>query len=889
MIFSTEDHDDYLEHYGMPRRSGRYPWGSGKEPYQSAHGFKGQVEALRKQGLSQPQIAKAMGITTTQLRAHITNANAELKADKVHRALTLKEKGLSTSAIGREMGLNESSVRELLKPDALARKDKISKTADILREDADNRKFIDYGTGVELNLGVSNEQLKAAVEMLKNEGYETHDVYLKQAGSDRYTNIRVLTPPGTPKSEVVKNLDKIRTPGVVVRDGDITTGIRKPSNLDSKRLEVKYGPDGGSDMDGVIELRRGVRDLDLGNSHYAQVRVAVDGTHYLKGMAMYSDDLPKGVDVRFNTNKKNTGNKMDALKPLKSDPDNPFGATIRRQMEYIGKDGKKKLSPLNLVNDEGSWDDWSKSLASQFLSKQSLDMAKRQLGITRKKFDDDLTEILSLNNPVIKRKLLEKFAESADSAAVHLKAAALPRQAAQVILPLKNIKPNEVYAPNFKHGERVALVRYPHGGTFEIPELVVNNKFKDGIRLISPKAKDAIGIHPSVAERLSGADFDGDNAVVIPLGGTTKVRTTPPLRGLKGFDPKTAYPAVPGMKRMTNTQTEMGKISNLITDMTLKQAKPSELARAVRHSMVVIDAEKHKLNYVQSYKDNGIDQLKQKYQNGGGASTLISLAKSKAYVPERKLRRASEGGSIDPKTGELIYKETGRYYTKTLKNGTVKKVYYQTETSKMSTVKNAHALSSGTTMEALYADHANKLKAMANRARRESIHQPSIIKNPRIAETYASEVSSLRAKLNTALKNKPLERQAQAVAKGVVDAKRASNPDMGADEAAKIESMALRTARQRLGADKAGSRVQPTPREWEAIQKGAVSNHFLEQVIANADVDYIKQLATPKVVRGLSSAQVARAEAMQRNGATNAEIAEALGVSTSTVRRAILE
>ena len=111
---------------------------------------------------------------------------------------------------------------------------------------------------------------------------------------------------------------------------------------------------------------------------------------------------------------------------------------------------------------------------------------------------------------------------------------------------------------------------------------------------------------------------------------------------------------------------------------------------------------------------------------------------------------------------------------------------------------------------------------------------------------------------------------------------------MDADEAAKIESMALRTARQRLGADKAGSRVQPTPREWEAIQKGAVSNHFLEQVIANADIDYIKQLATPKVKQGLSNAQIARAEAMQRNGATNAEIAEALGVSTSTVRRAIL-
>nr|DAM29498.1 MAG TPA: RNA dependent RNA polymerase [Caudoviricetes sp.] len=873
----------------MPRRSGRYPWGSGKEPYQSAHGFKGQVEALRKQGMSQAQIAKAMGLTTTQLRAHITNANAELKADKVHRALELKQKGLSTSAIGREMGLNESSVRELLKPDALARKDKISKAADILREDADNRKYIDFGTGVELNLGVSNEQLKAAVEMLKEEGYETHDVYLKQAGTDRYTNIRVLTPPGVPKSEVVKNLDKIRTPGVVVNDGDITTGIRKPTNLDSKRLEVKYGPDGGSDMDGVIELRRGVPDLDLGRSSYAQVRVAVDGSHYLKGMAMYSDDLPKGVDVRFNTNKKNTGNKLDALKPLKSDPDNPFGATIRRQMEYTGKDGKKHLSPLNLVNDEGSWDSWSKSLASQFLSKQSLDMAKRQLGITRKKFEDDLQEIMSLTNPVIKRKLLEKFAENVDSASVHLKAAALPRQAAQVLLPLKNIKPNEIYAPNFKHGERVALVRYPHGGTFEIPELVVNNKFKDGKRLITPKAKDAVGIHPSVAERLSGADFDGDNAVVIPLGGTTKVKTTPTLRGLKGFDPKTAYPAVPGMKRMTNTQTEMGKISNLITDMTLHDAKPSEIARAVRHSMVVIDAEKHGLNYVQSEKDNGISQLKKKYQNGGGASTLISLAKSKAYVPERKLRRASEGGHIDPKTGELIYKETGRYYTKTLKNGTTKKVYYQTKTNKMSTVKNAHSLSSGTDMEALYAEHANKLKAMANKARLQSIRQPSLVKNPRASQEYAPEVKSLRAKLNTALRNKPLERQAQAVAKGVVDAKRASNPDIDDEEIAKLESMALKTARHRLGADKAGSRVTPTAKEWEAIQKGAVSNHFLEQIVDNADIEYIRQLATPRTQRGLTDSQAARAEAMSRNGATTAEIAEALGVSTSTVRRAINE
>ena len=58
------------------------------------------------------------------------------------------------------------------------------------------------------------------------------------------------------------------------------------------------------DKDGVIEIRSGVDDLSLGDSHYAQVRILVDGNTYLKGMAVYSDDLPDGVDVMFNTNKK---------------------------------------------------------------------------------------------------------------------------------------------------------------------------------------------------------------------------------------------------------------------------------------------------------------------------------------------------------------------------------------------------------------------------------------------------------------------------------------------------------------------------------------------------------------------------------------------------------
>ena len=434
--------------------------------------------------MSEVDIAKAWGMSTTEYRALNSIARAEKKAGDISRASRLKDAGLPNTEIGRRMGLNESSVRELLKPNASFRKDEITRVKDILADEVKQKNFIEYGLGVEQNLQCSSTSLKTAVEALKAQGYTTHDVKVKQANSDNYTILKVLAPPGTKAADIHAHREKIRTPGVVVDEkGILFTGLKTPRAISSKRVSVKYAEDGGTDMDGVILMRRGVKELSLGGSNYAQVRISVDGTHYLKGMAMYSDDIPKGKDIVFNTNKKRGtpmmgGKDHTVLKPMKDDPDNPFGAVVKQRMFKNPKTGKKELSALNIVNEEGKWDSWSQSLASQFLSKQSPKLAKQQLQLTRDGKRKELQEIMSLTNPVIRKRMLMSLADDCDSAAVHLKAKALPGQASQVILPMPHLKKGEVYAPNYPDGSVVSLVRYPHGGTFEIPTLTVNNRGK---------------------------------------------------------------------------------------------------------------------------------------------------------------------------------------------------------------------------------------------------------------------------------------------------------------------------------------------------------------------------------------------------------------------------
>lgn len=862
--------DDELYHYGTARHSGRYPWGSGKDPYQSGDSFLATVAELKAKGLTEAEIAKGLGISTTQLRARkaiVKNAN---RKEDMAMAMRLKQKGYSNVAIGDRMGINESSVRSLLDPQLREQRDILENTADMLKESVDSKGFIDIGAGVENQIGVSREKLQTAASMLQQEGYTVHYVKVQQLGTGQFTTIKVLAPPNTPYSEVFNNQDKIKTLQEYSEDGGRTFfGIHPPENFPSSRLEVLYGNEGGIEKDGVIELRRGVDDISLGSANYAQVRIAVDGKRYLKGMAMYSDDLPPGVDIRFNTNKPNTGNKLNALKPLKDDPDNPFGAVIK-------PGGQKGV--INIVNEEGDWSKWSKNLSSQMLSKQSPILAKKQLGLAFDSKKEAFDEINALTNPAVKKKLMGTFADECDSAAVHLKAAALPRLASHVILPVPSLKETEIYAPNYRNGEKVVLIRHPHGGKFEIPELTVNNRHSAAKAALG-KAKDAVGINAKVAERLSGADFDGDTVLVIP-NNSGRVKTSPALSGLKDFDPKRAYPAYPGMPKMSKKakQQKMGDISNLITDMTIKGASTDEIARAVRHSMVVIDAETHNLNYKQSYVDNGVAALKKKYQGkaSAGASTLISRASSETRVPEVK-----GNYKIDPKTGAKVYTKTNASYV----DSKGKTVYRTTKSTKMAETSNAFSLSSGTPMESVYATHANKLKALGNTARKVVISTPSIRRSPSAAKTYSKEVSSLSAKLNEALKNAPRERQAQLLANTVVKNKIRDNPNMDPQDIKKIKGQALTEARTRMGAKK--PYVDITAREWEAIQSGAISNNKLESILNNTDLDKVKALATPRTALTMTPAKIGRAKSMLQLGYTQAEVADALGVSATTINKAV--
>lgn len=953
--------EDWLMHSGVGheddppgRGSGRYGWGTGENPGQHQYGFISEVKELRGRGITDSEIAKMLlgqkgtkkdgspiWATTTDLRAEIAIQDKAQRKSNIQRAVRLLDDcNGNVSEVARRMNVRESTVRSWLNPALTERQSKYDDTADMLRKAITERGAaagIDVSKGVELYLGCTENTKKVAIAMLEKEGYVRTKVQIPQAGTQNKTTIEVLAAPGTLRSDIQKNKFKVASIQAFSPDEGKTWWTPEfPEMLDSSRVKIRYNEEGGRERDGVIELRRGVEDISLGGSQYAQVRIGVDGTHYMKGMAMYSDEIPKGYDIIYNTNKKLGTPPGDVFKKLKInektgevDRDNPFGALIKGpkdrngivsaggQRHYIGEDGKEHLSPINKLQDEGDWDTWSRNLSSQFLSKQPLKLIKQQIDLSIAEKKEELDQILKLTNPVVKKRLLEDFAGSCDSNASDLSVKGFKNQAFQVILPIPDMKDTEIYAPNYKDGEKVALIRYPHGGIFEIPVLTVNNKQKSA-KSVMENAKDAIGVNMRVCDQLSGADCDGDTAMVIPLtSNNLAIQTRKPLSGLEGFDPKEIYKlpdSAPKMKSCTK-QNEMGRVTNLITDMTVGGASWSEITKAVKHSMVVIDAEKHHLDYKQSAIDNDIVELKKKYQGVSesgqpkGASTILSRAGSEIYVDKRKeitntsimtpdeLKRWNEGKKVYRSTEEKMkiqIKDTSIMTPDELKrHNEGKKVYRessknrQIKISQMESVDDARELVRDKTnkKEMAYADYANDLKSLANMARREarSIKPTPVSKSA--AETYSEEVRGLLAQLRVALSNAPRERQAQVIANSLSSIAFEDNPDMDNEHRQRQRALDLTRARAIVGASKTS--IEISDKQWEAIQANAISTHRLEQIVANSNIDTLKQLATPKTSRtSLSPAQLSLLRAMVSSGMyTNKEIADRLGVSVSTVSK----
>ncbi len=892
--------NDILSHSGIKRRSGRYPYGSGEIPFQHEPWFTwgknpllNKVRDLEDSGYSRTEIAHKLGYSTTEFRKIYGNAVEEERMQKIAAIQQLSDSGYSTSEIAFRTGISPQTQRYMLKSYESGRRNQAQQTADFLRKQVDEKKVIDIGKGVELELNVSELKFKQAVKMLEEEGYEVKQGRIDQVtdpNGKQKTTSRVLCVPGSPKNAAY-DIDNIKTitDYKAVKDLEgkdiFVKGFQYPESLDSKRLEIGYSPE----KDGLVEIRRGVKDLDLGKSTYAQVRILVDGTHYIKGMAVYADDLPDGIDIRFNTGKSRSAPvKGKVLKPISEDPLNPFGALIKDDGQYYwtDKNGKEHLGLINKHKEAGDWHEWSDTLSSQFLSKQSIKLISQQLNLSVADKKAELEEIMSLTNPSVKKRLLISFADDCDTTAVHLTAAAIPRQKYQVLLPMNDLKDGEIFAPNYKNGERLALVRFPHGGIFEIPILTVNNKLEQGKKMIGNSGIiDAVGINAKAAQQLSGADFDGDTALVLPLSDKIDIKSHPYLKELAEFDPHTQYAYHEGMKTISEKHKEiaMGEVTNLIMDMTLFGASPEETARAVKHSMVVIDAYKHNLDYQQSAIDNGIAELQKKWQgytddegkyHRKGAGTIVTRAKKDVDVP-----RGIGTAKIDPVTGKKYYNNYRTYTDSSGKEHTVTE-----KQAWMLTVDDAYDLVSkkATPEELAYADYANTMKSLAGEARKTAYYGLDYEKrDPEMAKLYADEVASLTSKLEESNRNAPKEREAQRIANVEADKRISAFTEITAKDAGKIRQQALTSARASVGAER--FEINITPNEWEAIQNNAISKTLLESILTRANPDQVRQYATPKSSNTLSDGKRAKLEAMLASGYTNEEIADSLGISLSAL------
>lgn len=902
----TVDKSKGLKHYGTPRHSGRYPWGSGKNPQRSRNWLSNVRDMKKNHGMSEKEIAKAYGISIQELRNRIQiETNAEKQA-RIAQYEKLRAKGMSRNAAAKRLGVPEGTVRGWENQKMAGRTKIIDNVSSSLKDRVDEMGYVDIGKGAETQLDISPSRMKAVTQKLKDEGYVIQTIYVGDRKRNP-TKVTVLAKPGTTIKDVYDNQHNIASIGdIASTDGGRTIfGMKRPVSIDSSRVYVRTKEEGGAKKDGTIELRPGVEDISLGGATYAQVRIGVDDKKYMKGMAFYGDekDFPPGVDIIYNSNKsKDKPEKW--FKPMKTvsedsdeiDWDNPFGALLksdgRGQREYTDpKTGEKKQSVVNIIREEGDWETWSKTLSSQFLSKQEPELVKDQLKLTTLKYKDRFDELKRISNPVIKRKELEDFSEECETAAEKLKAVRMPGQATKVLLPVPSLKDNECYAPHLPDGTKVVLIRHPHAGRFEIPELTVNNRNREAKRMMGNNPKDAIGIGTKAAEQLSGADFDGDTAIVIP-NNQGRIKTEKAVKDLIEFDNKEQYAAYDGMPKVSAKngfieQKEMGKISNLITDMTEQGASIEEVIRADKHSMVIIDAEKHNLDWRRSYDENNIAELQKRYQKaGGGASTVVSKSKGEAHIDEIK-RWKFQNNTVDPVTGEKIYEYTGRiiegYTDKNGKYHPPKKAY--TTTSKMRATNDARTLLTDRSndIDMMYANFANDLKDIARQTRLEALKVTPYKVDKQAAKIYKDEVESLNRKLAISMSNRPKERQAKIYADYIFKLKKQDNPHADDDEQSKWRRQALDEGRRRFGVNGKESRVHFSKKEVEAINAYAITSSKLRELISASDPDNYNAMFFPKTEGKLRTPTKNRIKALARRDYSYAEIAEACGVSVSTV------
>lgn len=903
---------DILEHRGTPHEgmtphSGRYAYGSGDNPYQHCTKFYTRYLQLKNEGKTKEEIRKIMGMTRTEFDAHVSyGKESKIKSDW-YAARNMKEKHpkMTNVAIAKKLGITEGTVRRYLKEDEILKKNSLLNTCDVLQEVVDKKGIVDVSRGTEKSAGlnqISKDRLDKAIIILQDEkGYLSTTIDVRQVQDFRkVTHTKVLAKPEYDEQYIRMNQEKIRPfEDYMTNDnGDTWYKMQYPTSVDRKRILVRYAEEGGAAKDGTIEMRRGVADLDIGGKQYAQVRIAVDDKEYMKGMAYYSDNIPDGYDIVYNSNKPKGSPDSKVFKPFETnsdgtvDKDNPFGAVLHNevgQRNYTDPEtGEEKLSPVNIVKPQGEWYGYRKDLASQFLSKQDQTLIKQQLNIAYEDRKNMYEDIMEVKNPAVREKLLEDFGDECDKGAYELRGAALPRQATKVILPVDSLKNNEIYAPQYEDGEEVVLVRYPTGGLFELPRLVVNNRNKEGKSTVTPSAEDAVGVNSTVASQLSGADFDGDTVLVLPTKGQ-KIINKPPFQELIEFDTKAAYPAKQDKdgnytcKLMTTDRErnlQMGICSNLITDMTLFSATDDELVRAVKYSMVVIDAKKHKLDWQQAKEDFGIAELHKKYQGKaqGGAATIISRAKGEVHVEDYEDYR------IDPKTGKRIRRYTGktRWDKKTQSYVPITK-----EIHKMENVEDAMELVSEIKhpKEIIYANYANSLKALGNESRKMSVATSKKIEtNREAAKEYAKEVESIKRKLDEQKAYAPREREAQRQASYVVRTKIQEKGGMDAidkEDLKKIKTQALAAQRARL--DSKRPTITLTEKEWEAVEKNACNKTLVQDLMKNLDADYLKSLAMPKREGTLPATKVSRIKTLIKRGYTLEEIANMLNVSVNTV------